>query len=699
MAAPSTTSITDLPDVILSIIFASITDTRSRNSLSLVSQRFHLLERITRTFLTLRGNARYLYLIPNAFRSVTDLDLSLLSPWGHSLLSSSSPSDLLLAQRLRQAFPSVTSLTLYCRSPATLRNLLPQWPRLSHLKLVRWHQRPQSDIGADFYPLFEQCKSLTSLDVSTFYYWTEDLPPVLQAFPNISANITHLNLLTTSFMEGFKSQEIQDITAACPNLNKFLVACMFDPRYIGFVGDETLSAVATNCPKLTLLHLADTSSLTNQRGDPESDGFTSEDARISRETLIQLFNGLPLLEESVLDVCKNVRESGSALELLKSKCPNLRALKLGQFHGICLAIGSQLDGVALCGRLESLSIKNCGDLNDMGLIAIGRGCCRLAKFEVEGCKNITVKGFRTMACLLQKTLVDVRISCCKNLDAVACCRALEPIRDRIQKLHIDCIWNGVAESHSSASDFLSFDLNVVNDEGSSFSEDTDSKKKRKYCFDGGGNSMQSNGNGSRFKTWGSLKSLSVWIEVGDLLTPLPNVGLDDCPNLEEIIIKVEGDTRRQYKPSECAFGLGCLAVYPRLSKMKLDCGETIGFALTAPSGQMDLSLWERFFLKGIGELRLNELDYWPPQDRDVNHRSLSLPAAGLLAQCVTLRKLFIHGTAYEHFMMFLPHIPNLRDVQLREDYYPAPETDMSTEMRVDSCRRFEDALNRKRIDD
>ncbi|XP_044465020.1 LOW QUALITY PROTEIN: F-box/LRR-repeat MAX2 homolog A-like [Mangifera indica] len=674
MAAASTTSITHLPDVILSNIFASISDTRSRNSLSLVSRKFHLLERITRTSLTLRGNARYLHFIPHAFRSVVNLDLSLLSPWGHSLLSSSSPSDLLLAHLLRQAFPSVTSLTLYCRSPTTLQILLPQWPGLSHVKLVRWHQRPQVDIGADFYPLFEQCKSLTSLDVSTFYYWTEDLPPVLQAFPNVSANLTHLNLLTTSFSEGFKSREIQDITAACPNLNKFLVACMFDPRYIGFVGDETLLAITTNCPKLSLLHLTDTSSLANLRGDPESDGFTSEDARISRETLIQLFSGLPSLEDLVLDVCKNVRDSGFAFEVMKSKCPNLKALKLGQFHGLCLAIDSQLDGVALCGRLESLSIKNCGDLTDMVLIAIGRGCCRLAKLEVEGCKFITVQGLRTVACLLRKTLVQVGISCCKNLDAVASCRALEPIRDRIQKLHIDCVWNG------------------VNDEGSSSRTDTNrSKKKQKYCFD--------DEDGSWCKTWESLKSLSVWIEVGELLSPLPKVGLDDCPNLEEIIIKVEGDTRRLYKPSESAFGLGCLAMYPRLLRMKLNCGEAIGFALTAPSGQMDLNLWERFFLKGIGELRLNELDYWPPQDRDVNHRSLSLPAVGLLAQCSTLRKLFIHGTAHEHFMMFLPEIPNLRDVQLREDYYPAPDTDMSTEMRADSCCRFEDALNRKRIAD
>ncbi|KAI3521066.1 hypothetical protein L1887_10525 [Cichorium endivia] len=63
------------------------------------------------------------------------------------------------------------------------------------------------------------------------------------------------------------------------------------------------------------------------------------------------------------------------------------------------------------------------------------------------------------------------------------------------------------------------------------------------------------------------------------------------------------------------------------------------------------------------------------EHKDVNHRSLSLPAAGLLQECFMLRKLFIHGTSHEHFLMFLLRILNLRDVQLREDYYPAPEND------------------------
>lgn len=686
----------DLPDVILSIIFSSVSDTRTRNSLALVNRKFLALERSTRTSLTLRGKARDIYMIPTCFRSVTHLDLSLLSPWGRSdLLSTASSDPFLLAQRLRLAFPLVTSLTVYARSPSTLHILLPQWPNLSHVKLIRWHPRSSSPhLGNDVVPLFEHCQALSSIDLSSFYYWTEDIPPVLQAYPSVSKALTCLDLLTVSLTDGFKSEEIQAITAACPSLTRFLLVCIFDPSYFGCVGDETFLAIVANCPRLRVLHLVDRASLGSTRGEPEDDGYTREDARITKVGLVDFFTGLPLLQELVLDFYQNVRDSALALEALHSKCPELKLLKLGQFHGICMAIDSQLDGVALCSGLVSLTIKNSADLTDMGLIEIGRGCCNLARFEVEGCKKITMKGMRTMASLLHKTLIEVKISCCKNLNAVASLRSLEPIQGRIERLHFDCVWEGLEEDGG----ILCFDLNeglcqsVEHEYGSK-------RKKSKYSSDpdSSSSSMQSNGNGMFSKSWDRLKYLSLWIGAGVLLTPLPMAGLYDCPNLEEIRIKVEGDCRTGHKPSQREFGLSCLAYYPRLLKMQLDCSDTIGFALTAPSGQMDLSLWERFFLNGIGNLNIYELDYWPPQDRDVNQRSLSLPGAGLLAECLAMRKLFIHGTAHEHFIMFLLRIPNLRDVQLREDYYPAPDNDTCTEMRVGSCSRFEDALNRRQI--
>ncbi|XP_017978964.1 PREDICTED: F-box/LRR-repeat MAX2 homolog A [Theobroma cacao] len=683
----------DIPDVILSNIFSLVTDTRTRNAVSLVCLKWHLLERSTRKSLTLRGNIRDLFLLPTCFRAVTNLDLSFLSPWGHPLLDSS-PNPVLLAQLLRNAFPSVVSLTVYVRNPSTLHLLAALWPNLRDVKLIRWHQRLPTPIGSDFIALFEHCHTLSSLDVSHFYCWTEDLPPAFEAYPYIGACLSRLNILKNSSADGFKSHELLAITAFCPNLREFLATCTFDHRFIGFVGDQTLLALASNCPSLSLLHLVDATSLSKVRADPNDEGYTSEDASISHATLADVFAGLPLLEELVLDVCHNVRDAWPALEVLNSRCPRLKSLKLGQFHGICRSIDYRPDGVALCQGLESLSIKNSADLTDTALVAISLGCPRLSKFEVLGCNRITVIGMWKLAYALQKTLVDVKIFYCKNFDAVSSLQALEPIRDRIERLHIDFVWKNVEQSEGqtgSSNQPGGFENFEAGKRGIIREERSVRKKCKSYAL----------GNDNLFlsRTWNKLHYLSLWVAAGELLTPLSLAGLDDCPALEEIDIKIEGDCRDQPRPSMDAFGLSSLACYSRLSRMNLDCSGVIGYALTAPSGRADLSLWERFFLSGIENLHLNELNYWPAQDMDVNQRSLFLPAAGLLAQCGTLRKLFIHGTANEHFMMFLLRIPTLRDVQLREDYYPAPENDTSTEMRVDSCCRFEDALNSGQVPD
>lgn len=678
-----------IPDAVLSHIFSLVTDTRTRNAMSLVCLKWHLIERSTRTSLTLRGNIGDVFLLPTCFRAVTNLDLSLLSPWGHPILCHSSPNPILLAQLLHKAFPSVASLTVYGRNPSTLHLLAPQWPSLRQVKLVRWHQRSSTALGYDFLALFEHCRSLASLDLSHFYYWTEDLPPALEAYPSIAASLCHLNILTCTSAEGFKSHELLAITSACRNLRELLATCIFDHRFMGFIGEDTMLSLVSNCPGLSLLHLVDTSSLSNARGDPDDDGYTSEDARISHTKLTDMFSGLPLLEELILDVGHNVRDTWPALETLNSKCPRLTSLKLGQFHGICRGIYARPDGIALCSRLESLSIKNCADLTDSGLIAISLGCPRLTKFEVQGCKRITEMGMTKLVSILRKTLIDVKISCCKHLNTICSLRALEPIQDQIQRLHIDCVWEDVEQLGGEGS-------------GSSQSAGFEHFQMEKRCGIWEERSFKKcngSGNGNSCGTWAKLQCLSLWIAVGELLTPLVLSGLEDCPVLEEMEIKVEGDCRHLPRPSTDGFGLSSLVCYPQLSKMQLDCQATIGYALTAPSGHVDLSMWERFYLNGIETLNLTELNYWPPQDTDVNQRSLSLPAAGLLAQCGHLRKLFIHGTANEHLMMFLLKIPTLRDVQLREDYYPAPENDSSTEMRIDSCSRFEDALNRRQIPD
>ncbi|GMY37526.1 F-box/LRR-repeat MAX2 homolog A-like [Fagus crenata] len=588
----------DLPDEIISNIFSFVTNTRTRNAISLVCLKWHLLECSTRTSLTLRGNIRDLFLVPSCFQAVTNLDLSFLSPWGHPLFDSS-PNLILFAQLFRQGFPS----------------------------LICWHQRLPNPLGFDFLSLLEHCHSLSSLDLSHFYYWTEDLPLALQVYPTVAASLTHLNILTYSSIEGYKSHELLAITATCSNLSQLLTTCIFDHRLVGFVGDETLLALASNCPRLSLLHLVDANSLSYTRINPDDDeGYTSEDARISHATLVSLCVGLPLLEELVLDVCHNVRDTCPAFDLLNTKCPQLKSLKLGQFHAISL------------------------------------GCTRLTKFEVHGCKRITELGLKYFSSILHKTIIDVKISCCKHLNAVCSLHALEPIRELIQRLHIDCVWerNQQLEEKSRSQNQAA---------GNKYIE---LEKRMDDRFSS--------------RTWAKFYYLSLRISVGELLSPLSTslVGLENFPVLEEKQIQIEGDCRKHPSPSMHAFGLSSLECYPRLSKMKLDCGGAIGYAFTAPYGYADLSLWERFYLKG-----------------EVNQRTISLPAAGLLAQCVTLRKLFIHGTANEHFIRTALPISvtdtNLKDVQLREDYYPAPENDMSTEMRVHSCYQFEDALNSRQI--
>ncbi|KAI5424552.1 hypothetical protein KIW84_030651 [Lathyrus oleraceus] len=139
---------------------------------------------------------------------------------------------------------------------------------------------------------------------------------------------------------------------------------------------------------------------------------------------------LHLLEYLVLGFCNNVSDSSFALEMLSSKCPNMKVVKLGEFQRICLAIGSRLDGIGLFHRLQSLFVSCCGDLKDMGLVKVGRGC----SWE----------------------MIDINVASCVNLDATTTLRAFEPIQHKIETLHLDYIWK---ESDNLGHSFLNFDLN------------------------------------------------------------------------------------------------------------------------------------------------------------------------------------------------------------------------------------------------
>ncbi|CDP17194.1 unnamed protein product [Coffea canephora] len=83
-----------------------------------------------------------------------------------------------------------------------------------------------------------------------------------------------------------------------------------------------------------------------------------------------------------------------------------------------------------------------------------------------------------------------------------------------------------------------------------------SKKKRcRHSYDLNCSALQFNSSGNGFcsNSWDRLQCLSLWIGVGELLTPLTAAGLEDCPNLEEIQIKVEGDCREWSKHAQYPF--------------------------------------------------------------------------------------------------------------------------------------------------
>ena len=190
-----------------------------------------------------------------------------------------------------------------------------------------------------------------------------------------------------------------------------------------------------------------------------------------------------------------------------------------------------------------------------------------------------------MTYLLRRTLINVKISYCLNLDTKASLRALEPINKRIQRLHVDCVWNGLQETGTLGQNVFYSDPNSLDEPCSSnqyiagfrdnfertkFKETSQSKRQKcDNSSEANYSSLQSNGNGYRCNSWDRLWYLSLWIDVGELLSPLPMAGLEVCPNLEEICIRVEGFCRGRPKPSKHEFGLSTLTCYPHLTKMQL----------------------------------------------------------------------------------------------------------------------------------
>ena len=91
----------------------------------------------------------------------------------------------------------------------------------------------------------------------------------------------------------------------------FLLHVCFDQRNTGFVlSNETLRALASNCPRLPLLCLADISTLSDARADPDENVYAPGEAFISHTTTSDPFARLPMLENWFLVFAKTLEIPG-----------------------------------------------------------------------------------------------------------------------------------------------------------------------------------------------------------------------------------------------------------------------------------------------------------------------------------------------------------------------------------------------------
>ncbi|KAJ4789035.1 F-box protein MAX2 [Rhynchospora pubera] len=665
----------DLPELVIEQIFSLIAPTRTRNIASQVCWLWKTLERKTRSSLSLRctevfnntHSIRFPY-----FPSVSSLDLSNLSPYGR--VSFQDP--LLAGPILSRHLPSVISLTLYAHDP--IAQFLSHWPNLKRIKLLRFRIPPsEPNTIVEFYlgPLFQNCTKIEEIDLSDFCCWTEDVIEAIKSNKPVAERLTSLNLMLGNASGGFQASDIDSITEVCQNLRQLIVPCVFNPRYPDFaINNETLVNLAANCPHLQTLHLVDNKPVNNHPNANYS--MESNPSVITAANLEALLCSLPLLTDFSLNL-SNPNLNVSLETLGYPRTSRIKNLKLGNFEGIWKGQRSNLDGIALCDGLEILSLKNCVYMSDENLVAIACGCARLTKIELNRCLSITELGIQTLAFKLRKTLKDFSLSYGTRISSRALVKALKPLQGQLQRLHMHCEWIE-PESKEKMLDLL--DKNNIS-----------------YGL-------------SEPDSWPNLCELSLRICADLKLIPLLHIGLDDCPNISSVTIKVVGDLG--HKPRGC-FNLNVLSKFENLSKLKLVLEMETGYPLDPPFGKPTIcqDLWEKFYLIGINELlSLEELDYWPPKGMvpaqgsssqeavlfmQNKQRILSPDGASLITSCPNLRRLFIHGTTDEDSLMSFLTISALRDAQLREDYYLTLEDDGSAGMLYELCKRFELALNKR----
>ncbi|KAL6652433.1 hypothetical protein ACP70R_011358 [Stipagrostis hirtigluma subsp. patula] len=404
-APPARDYTEDLPDEILTLVFASLSPA-DRNACSLACARWKDVDASTRHRLSLDARAALGAAAPAIFArftAVTKLALRCargsgadsLADEGAAAVAAALPSERLARLKLRglrqlsdaglaslaAAAPALRKLSVASCTfgPKAFVAVLQSCPLLEDLSVKRLRGLPDTSgasnaIAEDI--VFPPASSLRSVCLKDLYSALCFVPLVAS-----SPNLRSLKILRCS---GAWDLPLEIITARAP----VLVELHLEKLQVGDRGLAALSAcrnlevlflvktpectdtgiisVAERCHKLRKLHI---------------DGWRTN--RIGDFGLMAVARGCPELQELVLI---GVNPTVLSLKMLGENCRALERLALcgcetvGDAEIICLA--------ERCSALKKLCIKGC-PVSDRGMEALNGGCPKLVKVKLKRCRGVS----------------------------------------------------------------------------------------------------------------------------------------------------------------------------------------------------------------------------------------------------------------------------------------------------------------------
>lgn len=395
----------DLPDEILTLVFASLTPAE-RNACSLACARWKEVDAATRHRLSLEARALLGDAAPHLFArftAVTKLALRCargsgadsLSDEGATLVAAALPSDRLARLKLRglrqlsdaglaslvAAAPVLRKLSVASCTfgPKAFVAVLRSCPLLEDLSVKRLRGLTDTSgavtaITEDI--LFPPASSLRSVCLKDLYSALCFVPLIAS-----SPNLRSLKILRCS---GAWDQPLEVIAARAPGLVEIHLERLQ-------VGDRGLMAVSA-CTNLEVLFLVKTPECTDagiisvaqnchKLRKLHIDGWRTN--RIGDHGLMAVARGCPDLQELVLI---GVNPTVQSLRMLGEHCRMLERLALcgcdtvGDTEIICLA--------ERCAALKKLCIKGC-PVSDRGMGALNGGCPSLVKVKLKRCRGVS----------------------------------------------------------------------------------------------------------------------------------------------------------------------------------------------------------------------------------------------------------------------------------------------------------------------